>query len=813
MKINFTRLKYFIRSFIFLIVILFFIYVKSQAQQATVTFKIINKQSRPVSFSTLRVIPVNDSIHYLEKVSDSAGRITFDLVNNGRYNVIVTSIGYLVFHKGLTIKNDNTTFIFTLEDAATTLNAVILKSNKPLMRQEDDKTIVDPENLVASSTSGYEVLEKTPGLFVDQDGNIYLNSTTPASVYINGREQKMSTSDIASLLKSLPPNSIASIEILRTPSAKYDASGSGGIINVVLKKGVNIGLTGSINAGMNQGKYGTRYTGFNLNNTKGNLSSYINLQLTHKDTYDEIKTDRIYAPDSLLSQNAFTDYPGNTYYLGFGTNYQVNKKWELSYDGRFSLSGARNQSKNKSQISKISNDEIFIDNIASVTNRNNAFFLSHDISSKLKIDSLGSEWTNDISYNYSPNNTDQFFSTNFLIPVIAPVKGDGSLKTKLNFLSTETNLILKLEKNFSIEAGLKTTITGFKNNTGYFKVIDDTRTKDDLRTSLYNYNENINAGYLQASKTLFGITLKAGTRAENTSMKGRQHIPNDTTFNINRTDFFPYIYLSRSLMKIMGYSLRAYLVYRRTISRPGYQLLNPSQRYIDPYLFETGNPKLRPQFTQNYEANVSVDERPIFALGVNDTKDIFTNVVYQADTSRRVAYRTYDNLGDNKETYFRVLGAIPPGGKYFIVAGAQYNHNFYKGFYEGLPLSYKKGSFSFFTYQTFKLSNTSQITLHGFIRFSGQQQFYELTPFGALNISINKQLLQKKLIITFSGNDLFFTNNNNFTLSQGTILASGYRKSDTRRLGINIRYNFGVRKKEEKSFLNNLEASPDKTTQ
>ena len=265
-------------------------------------------------------------------------------------------------------------------------------------------------------------------------------------------------------------------------------------------------------------------------------------------------------------------------------------------------------------------------------------------------------------------------------------------------------------------------------------------------------------------------------------------------------------------MKIMGYSLRAYLVYRRTISRPGYQLLNPSQRYIDPYLFETGNPKLRPQFTQNYEANISVDERPIFALGVNDTKDIFSNVVYQADTSSRTAYRTYDNLGNNKEIYFRALGAIPPGGKYFIVAGTQYNHNFYKGFYEGKTLSYKKGSWSFFTYQTFKLSNTSQITLHGFARFNGQQQFYELTPFGSLNISINKQMLQKKLIITISGTDLFYTNNNDFTLLQGSISASGYRKSDTRRFGINARYNFGIRKKEERNFLNNLDV-PEKTVQ
>ena len=146
-----------------------------------------------------------------------------------------------------------------------------MTSKRPLMRQEDDKTIVDPENLALSSTNAFEILEKTPALFVDQDGNIYLNSTTPAKVYINGREQKMSTADIATMLKSLPPNAIATIEILRTPSARYDASGSGGIVNVVLKKGVRIGLTGSANVGFNQGEYGNRFIGVTHKDESQNL--------------------------------------------------------------------------------------------------------------------------------------------------------------------------------------------------------------------------------------------------------------------------------------------------------------------------------------------------------------------------------------------------------------------------------------------------------------------------------------------------------------------------------------------------------------
>src|SRR5258708_27594005 len=122
-------------------------------------------------------------------------------------------------------------------------------------------------------------------------------------------------------------------------------------------------------------------------------------------------------------------------------------------------------------------------------------------------------------------------------------------------------------------------------------------------------------------------------------------------------------------MAIAGYELRAYLVYRRTIARPGYDQLNPFSRYVDPYLSETGNPRLRPHFTTNYEANISVDERPLLAIGANDTKDIFTNVVYQADTSRSVSYRTYDNLGKNKEIYLRGLYAIPLGKKCFCGVG------------------------------------------------------------------------------------------------------------------------------------------------
>jgi iron complex outermembrane recepter protein len=781
----------------------------AQAQESIIKLRIITTKKEPVAFASIKIIPVADSVHFFQKLTDSSGTAPFDLIPGLLYRIQVTSVNYKPIDKTIKLSAGQNSFTFIAEEVHTKLDNVVVTFTRPIIRQEDDKTIVDPENIAASSTNAFEIIEKTPGLFVDQDGNIYLSSTTPAQVYINGRELKMAAADVATMLKSLPPNAVATIEILRTPSAKYDASGSGGIVNVVLKKGVRIGLTGSVNAGMNQGKYANRFAGINLNNNNGALSTYLNLQYSKRNNYEQLTTDRLFTPDSLLSQNALTKYPTNSYYAGYGLSYQLNKKWEIDYDGRISFNRFNNSSTNLSEIKKISTNELVTNNNADVANKGNSLNLSQSFSTKYKWDSLGSEWSTDISYTFAPSNSNQDFITFFSKPNIPSTGGDGEIKSRLHFLSGQTNVQWKLPKKITLEGGIKTSYVRFTNNADYFKQSGSLRTKDNFRTALYHYDENINAVYLQGSKNISGIVIKFGTRMENTNMDGQQSRPLDTSFKLNRTDFFPYLYISRNIMRIAGYDLRAYLVYRRTINRPSYELLNPYPRYIDPYLFETGNPSLRPQFTKNYEANISVDERPLFAIGVNDTKDIFTNVIYQADSSHSIAYRTYDNLGTNKEFYLRGLGAIPPGKRYFFVVGAQYNQNFYEGLYESKPLSFKKASWSVFTYHQLKITPVMQMTLSGFARFKGQLQFYELSNFGALNFSINHQFINKKLVVTISANDILFTNYNQFSIQQGTVNATGLRKNDTRRFGLNIRYNFGLRKKEDNNLFN-IE-SPEKT--
>jgi iron complex outermembrane recepter protein len=778
----------------------------AHAQTRDIRIKMLEQNQSPVMGATLRLIDRADTSKIQYNATDTAGVAKFKVQTGGQYRLEAAAMGFMALSKGIRASEKQTVFSFTLEPDTKSLSGVTVVARKPLLRQEEDKTIVDPEPIAATSTNAYEILEKTPGLFLDQDGNVYLNSATPANIYINGREQRMSAADIANILKNLPPNSIERLEILRTPSAKYDASGSGGVVNVVLKKGIKIGRTGSVTAGLNQGRFGNQFAGFTLNNSDGGRISNFNLSYSHRNGYDQLATTRRLTEDQSLRQDAYTRQPADGVFSGFSFGFEPRKKWELNFDGRGSYNRTRPQSTNESVIGRLSSGDVLTDNLNTLRNTGNTLFLSQGVQTKYKIDSLGSELTSDVSYNFLKNDSRQVFDIDFIVPESAKtVGGDGDIDNGRHFFAAQVDLKYKFPHKITVETGLKTALQRFNSATDYFAEVDGVRSVDPFRTNTFRYSDQIHAGYVQASKTISAYILKAGVRLENTNMDGRQSVPSDTAFRINRTDLFPYVFLSRKIMKIAGYELRGYLIHRRSITRPAYEQLNPFPRFLDQYLYEAGNPSLRPQFARNYEFNVSAGDYPVLSIGRNDIRDIFTNVIYQDPRVTSVAYRTYDNLGKNRETYFRAVGALPPGGKYFFVLGAQYNHNEYEGLYENKPIAFSRGSWTFFTYHQLRIDKRSTLSLNGFMRLKGQLQFYELSNFGNLSLNINRLFFDRKLTVTLNVNDVFFTNRNNFNISQGNITAFGKRQNDTRRVGLNVRYNFGLKKREERNNPFNIE--------
>ncbi|MBK9994013.1 MAG: TonB-dependent receptor [Saprospiraceae bacterium] len=761
------------------------------------SIQVNDAKGKPISDVPVSLLTFQDSSLVKAEYSDTEGSVKFKNIKNGQYLIRASFLGYLPYQKLVVIKSEDIRLMIEMKENQTNISEVSIVARKPLVRQEDDKMIIDPEPIANTSTSSYEILEKTPGIYLDQDGNIYLSSATPATVYINGREQKMSASDIASILKNLPPNAIQRIEILRTPSAKYDASSSGGLVNVVLKKGVKLGLSGSINSGANQGKYGNQFIGMNLNQGANKFNYYMNMNYNHRDALDELNSIRFLTLDSTLSQNANTRSKANQYYFAYGTSVAWTAKLDLSYDGRINATHGTPFSDNINRIAGISSGVVASLNENHTNNKNKFYNIAQDFGAIYKLDSADSQLDTKISYQFNDNTANQNYNSQFLSPFSLSLFGNGENKTNRNNFLIQSDLTYKLNSKLKLETGLKSNFQKFQSDANYFILQNGVNTTDPLRTNEFKYREQIHAAYLQASQKLPShFIIKAGLRAEHTFMEGKQLIPFDTTFTIRRTDLFPYVYLSRKLFSIAKHEMRGYAIYRQSISRPSYDNLNPAIKYIDQYLYETGNPDLNPQFTDNIEVNISFEDMPLFAVGKNYTRDIFSNVVYQDQNNPNVIKRSFDNIGTNEESYFRITGAIPPGGKYFFVVVAQYNLNHYKGLYENEAIQFKRGGWRFFTFHSLSLTKSTKLTMHGFMMVNSSQNFYELDNFGGLNFGLQQSFLKKKLTITLNAQDVLKTMRVNFKLDQGNILSTGDRYSDNQRFGINVRYNFGFSPKQ-----------------
>ena len=738
------------------------------------------------------------SMEKIIQAADNAGIVSVSNLNPGKYGLKITFVGFQPLDTVITVKSGRNEYVFVLSEESFAISEIVVSARRPMIKQEEDKMIIDIESVASISTNTLEVLESTPGLIVDQDGGIYLSSATPAMILINGREQKMSGQDIMTLLRSLPPGSVLRIEVMRTPSAKYSASSSGGIVNIILKKGMKIGRFGSIRTGMNQGRFGNRFAGFSINNSGEYSTGYLNMELSHNDMLEELNSTRLLRPDTTLYQSSETRRQAQQGYIGYGVGFDAGKKMSLNYDGRLNGSLPRSSSVN-SNIIKTAEGIKVSETVNNINNKSSFINLRQEFGALYRIDTTGSEIDTRFSYGYNRSYNSQNYSTSFLVPSTSVILGDGQNEQQRHFLQLQSDFAYRLPYEIKLEAGYSGTYQNYFSNTRYYIISGGIRNEDLSRTGRYRYREHISSLYIQVSRELlWRILLKSGIRMEHTFMEGLQKIPMDTSFVVRRADWFPYLYLSRPVVTVAGFEVRAYAIYRRTIARPGYENLNPSVRYVDQFFYETGNPGLKPQFTTNMELNISVDDMPVFAWGINKTENIFSSVVYRDSRNMNIAVRTYDNLGKNRETYFRIAVGIPPTKIYFFYAGAQYNRNIYDGFYEGAPLSFDRGSWRFFTYHSLRLTRQTRLTMNGYIITKGQMNLYEINTFGQLNFGLNQTFFNRKLSLTLSARDILRTMVNEFSLQQGNISTTGQRYSDTRRFGINIIWNFGIPEKKEK---------------
>ena len=766
----------------------------ASAQQIRLKVIINDQRKQPIESANILVKNLKDNVKLIEKSIHSVDSIF--LASIGEFSIQFSSAGKKSKTERIFTENANIILNITLDDSE--LTGVTVISKKTFIREEDDKTIVDATALSNSSTNAMEVLEKTPGTIIDQDGNVYLNSLNPAAIQINGRTMRFSAADLSSLLKSLPANSVEKIEILRNPSVKYDAASSGGIVNIILKKGVKIGSNGSVNVSHFQGVNGTTSLGGTISSQRDKLNSYFNYQYTSRNGFENLNSERRFTNDDFkFNQQSYTTYPNRGHYVNGGIDWTISDHWKLTMDSRVNLSNYESFATNKIELNQSNN--YLGTNTSSSNNDNQSRSLTQSVSITHDLDTAGSEWKTVAEWTGYRFEQDQEYLNRIGFPLNTYRAGLGNNLNRKSQWNLQSDLVLKKIKGFTIE-------TGFRSNLGYADVrsnyVVDTgngiRIVDQFQTNKYTYREGIHAVYAQLTRSFGKLVLKSGVRWEYTDLEGAQTVPADTGFTIQRQDWFPYVFIKHPMFKMFGQTLQGSLIFRKSIRRPYYESLNPFPRFIDPFLYESGNPALKPQLTDNYEFSVTFNDIPVASIGMNQTRDLFSGVIYQ-DTITKIAFRTFDNLGKNQEVYGRLILGIPPGKKYFFYLGGIVNANRFDGFFQNQPLSYFRTSFTFFTFHEYKGLKNWVFNVQAFLRTGGLQNFYELNTFGGMTCTINRSLWKKKANLILTVNDVFRTNRVGFSFDRNGQILDGLRFNDTRRVGLTLRYQFGFKPKEEKN--------------
>lgn len=604
------------KSFIITICTVFLtVYALAQSTGKTISGQVKDIQNEPVAGATLQLRNASDSVLIQTKIARDNGRFEFVNLPDGVYLLTITATGTQQYTSApLTLAGDRARLvlpaIILLPQKKADLKEVVVTAKKPLIEQDIDKTIVNVEAMISSATSNtLEVLEKTPGITVDANGEISLNGATGVNVLIDGRPTYMSGRDLAAYLRSLPGSLLDKIELMTNPPAKYDANG-GAIINIRLKKKRTQGYAGSATINYNQGKLARSYNSLNLNYLNRKVNLFGNFSYGRYAGFNDDITNRSFYTGSAQKVAAVTlqnySSSGNNEWNGrLGMDYSLSSKTTIGFIG---TTASRRRKELSDYISNSYSAGNIPDSIGwgNTDSRSTWRELGGNINLQHRFDNAGKELTADINYiNY--NNKGNQVLQNFVSQPSGQLSHNEflyNLPSNMDIYTAKADYSHPLKNKASLAGGLKTSIVENDNQSDYFGVDGSTTVPDYGRSNHFIYRENINAAYINGRKDWKRFGMQLGLRLENTQTKGRQlgnaMVP-ASTFTNNYTSLFPTAFFSYKLDSLGRHTLT--LNYARRINRPGYQQLNPFLFFVDQYSYTTGNPYLQPSYGNRIEVN------------------------------------------------------------------------------------------------------------------------------------------------------------------------------------------------------------------
>lgn len=754
-----------------------------------------------IDAATVSLYKSPDSSLVKINLTDKEGNFEFQGILPGKYYLSGTSIGHLsTYSSTITVADKNVSIgVLKLKDEIKTLKGISVTAKKPFIERKIDRTIINVDaSITNAGTTALEVLEKSPGVSVDKDGNVSLKGKAGVMIMLDGKPSYLSGEELTNLLKNMPSSAIDQIEIMTNPSAKYDAAGNSGLINIKTKKNKMRGLNGSLTSSILQSYYTKTNQSLNINYRTGKVNLFGNysysLWQSHQDQtiirrFRDTTSKQI---ETIFDQNIIKHNKSQDHNIKAGMDFYASNKTTVGIVFSGYLNPYNSISKNQNNLNNAQNktDSIVV---ADYTNKGNSKNFSTNLNLYHKFDSTGKEFTVDIDYLDYNQPASSLLSNNYYYPDFSirkePSALIGNLPSTVKIYSAKTDFTFPLKHNAKIETGLKTSYVTTDNDAIYQDQTSGGTVVDEGKTNHFIYKENINAAYINYNRQIKKWGVQAGLRAENTNANGHQ-LGNashpDSSFIKNYTNLFPTVYVSYALNNKNTFSAN----YGRRIDRPDYGDLNPFYYFLDEYTYEVGNTLLQPQFSDNIEVSHTYNGFLTTTVNYSKIHHVFTDVIKQI-TSERKTFQTKENLA-SKTNYGIAVSANFPVSKFWSTnLYTNVNYNAYSGVLEGGNLEINATTFMANMNNQFKLNNGWSAELSGFYRSKGIEGEIVIDPMWRLDAGVQKLILKKKGSLKFGVRDIF--NSQNFTgnINYQDIDAFIKNVRDSRTFSLTFSYRFG----------------------
>jgi len=771
----------------------------AQFQNGKVNGTVIDGSAKTIESSTITLLRAKDSSVAKMSVADRTGKFAFESISEGKYLVSISAAGHNKgYSESFEISASNQfVSLKTIElvPAVKNLSGITVVSRKPLIEQKIDRTIVNVEASVTSvGASALEVLEKSPGISVDKDGNISLKGKQGVQVYIDGRPTYLAGTDLANYLRTLSSSQLDQIEIMTNPPAKYEAAGNSGIINIKTKKNKQLGYNGAVTLGYGQGRYPKLNESINFNYRKNKINLFTNVGFNYRKNFNNLDIQRKFIDAGTKELRSYFDQEsriresGQSLNAKLGLDYYLSKKTTLGVV----FSGFNNPGKfaNHSDVF-ISNESRILQSqtIANTSNERKWNNFGTNLNFRHVFDSTGRELTVDADYlGYSSTNKQNLINSYYGpsgIPTLTPDTLLGSLPQDINIYSAKVDYVHPLKKGAKFEAGLKTSFVKTDNNAVYDSILNGNNVRDIGRSNHFIYQENVNAAYVNYSKAFSKkFSGQFGLRIENTQAKGNQVITGET-FDRNYTQLFPTLFFQYNVNEKNTFGLN----YGRRIQRPDYEDLNPFILFLDRYTFEQGNPNLQPQFAHNIELSHTYKGFLTTTLNYTKTTDIITDVLEQ-NTDKNETFVKKSNIANQRQYGIAVSagGQIKKWWSGNVYANI-YNNKF-NGIVNGDAITTGATTGQFNISNQFKFAKTWSAELGGFYRTAGVEGVFKIKGFGMMNLGVSKQVLKGKGSLRFSVRDVLYTQKIKGESKFSNIDAAFQQARDSRVASLSFTYRF-----------------------